>query len=147
MSAILFATSTFTPGASPRAVLEVRILAMVFGRVRRAQRLVVEHARANVPVVSGELQSSIEALEPVDTFQEIIGEVVATAGHAAFVEFGTGLRGVGTYPYPLPKEGVPITGSWVYDYKKQQWVGMPANPFMRPALDMARAEITAEFRG
>jgi hypothetical protein len=146
MSAILFATASFTPGKSPRAILEVSVLVKIFAKVRRAQRIVVTTARTLVTVDSGELQSSIAALEPVDTFQEIIGEVVATAGHASFNEFGTGIRGIGTYPYPLPKEGVPITGSWVYDYKKQRWIGMPARPFMRPGLDMARAEMLAEFR-
>jgi HK97 gp10 family phage protein len=147
MSSILFATSEFKPGASPRQVVDVVLLVRIFGKVRRGQRIVAEHARAIVAVGSGELQQSIEALEPFDTFQEIVGVVVASAGHAGFVEFGTGLRGIGTYPYPLPKEGVPYTGGWVYDYKKQQWVGMPAQPFMRPALDIGRAEIIAEFRG
>lgn len=148
MSAVLFATAEFKPGASPRAIVDAVLLVQVFVKVRKAQRIVVAHAKAIVPVgATGELQRSIEAREPIDTFREIIGEVVATAGHASFVEFGTGLRGIGTYPYPLPMEGVPITGAWVYDYKKQQWVGMPAQPYMRPALDIARAEIVAEFRG
>lgn len=147
MSSLLFATAEFKPGASPRTIVDVVLLVRVFGKVRRAQRIVADHARAIAPVASGELQQSIEALEPVDTFQEIVGLVVASAGHASFVEFGTGLRGIATYPYPLPKEGVPYTGGWVYDYKRQQWIGMPAQPFMRPALDIGRAEIVAEFKG
>lgn len=138
------ATASFTPG-DPRRYVELVVVVKIFARVRRAQGIVVDHARALVPVASGGLQNSIVALEPVDTFQEIIGEVVATAGHASFVEFGTGLRGAGTYPFPLPKEGVPITGSWVYDYKRQNWVGMPASPFMRPALDMARGAVLEGF--
>lgn len=146
MSAILFATASFTPGMSPRAILDVVVLVKLFAGVKKAQSVVVGHARDLAPVDSGELQQSIEALEPYDTMQEIIGEVVASAGHAAFVEFGTGLRGVGTYPFPLPKDGVPFTGSWVYDYKKQQWVGMPARPFMRPALDLSRAEVLEELK-
>lgn len=146
MSAILFATSSFTPGASPRQILEVAIIAKIFGKVKAAQAVVVDHARSIAPKETGELVESISAREPVDTYQEIIGEVVAEAGHASFVEFGTGLKGAGTYPYPLPKEGVPITGAWVYDYKKQNWVGMPARPFMRPALDVSRAEVLAEFK-
>lgn len=143
----IVATATFTPGGSPRQVLEIRVLVKLFAGVRRAQRVVVDHARANVRVDSGELQRSIDAREPIDNLKEIVGEVVATAGHAAFVEFGTGLRGIGTYPFPLPQQGVPITGSWVYDYKRQQWVGMPAQPYMRPALDSARGEVLEELKG
>ena len=71
--------------------------------------------------------------------------MAATAPYAAFVEYGTGLRGAGTYPYELPSEGVPYTGSWVYDYKRQNWQGHAAQPFMRPALDTARPEIRAIF--
>lgn len=146
MSSILFATASFTPGMSPRAILDVVVLVKLFAGVKKAQRVVVGHARDLVSVDSGELQQSIEALEPYDTMQEIVGEVVASAGHAAFVEFGTGLRGVGTYPFPLPKDGVPFTGSWVYDYKKQNWIGMPARPFMRPSLDLSRAEVLEELK-
>lgn len=146
MSGILFATSSFTPGPNPRTIVDVVFLVKMFASVKKSQRLIVEHAKAIAPVDSGELQQSIEAREPVDNFSEIVGEVVASAGHASFVEFGTGIRGAGTYPYPLPKEGVPITGSWVYDYKKQNWIGMPARPFMRPALDTSRAQILEEFR-
>jgi HK97 gp10 family phage protein len=142
---VMLATAEFKPGSGPRAIVDAVLLVRIFAGVRRSQRIVVEHARNNVPVASGELHDSIVALEPIDTFQEIIGEVIAAAGHASFVEFGTGLRGIGTYPFPLPKQDVPITGAWVYDYKKQNWVGMPARPYMRPALDTARAEVLGAF--
>ena len=42
-------------------------------------------------------------------------------------------------------KNVPITGSWVYDYKKQNWVGHEAQPYMRPALDTARPAILEAF--
>jgi hypothetical protein len=77
--------------------------------------------------------------------QRVTGTVSYTSGHASFVEFGTGIIGSGTYPYPLPQEGVPFTGSWVYDYKHQNWKGMYARPYLRPALDLNQSAIVALF--
>jgi HK97 gp10 family phage protein len=145
MSSLLMATATFQP-KDPRRFVDVVVLVQMFGKVRRAQAIIADHARSIVTVVSGELQGSIHATEPHDDFKQIIGEVVASATYAGFVEFGTGLRGIGTYPGPLPTSGVPYTGAWVYDFRKQNWRGMPAQPFMRPALDMARMEVLEEFR-
>lgn len=48
------------------------------------------------------------------------GQIVATGKHIAYMEFGTGIEGEGTYPEDnLPKSGVPITGKWEYYYPSE----------------------------
>ena len=125
---------------------------VVLAKIRQAITISVEQscgvvaaeAQSICPVDTGALRDSIQfGVEEEAT--AVVGFVEATAPYAAFVEYGTGLRGAGTYPYELPSEGVPYTGSWVYDYKRQNWQGHAAQPFMRPALDTARPEIRAIF--
>ena len=77
--------------------------------------------------------------------QRVVGSIVYRASYAAFVEFGTGLRGIGTYPYNLPETGTPFTGAWVYDFRGQGWIGHPSQPYMRPPLDSKRDEIMGGF--
>jgi len=141
---MLHSTAVFTP-RDIGELLRSRILPRITGAVVAATRLVADDARANVSVMSGELQASIAESEPSDDGKQIRAEVSAGTNHCMFVEFGTGLAGMGTYPYPLPQKGVPITGSWIYDYKHQNWPGMTARPYLRPALDTVRGEVLREF--
>ena len=137
------AQSTFKPADLSR--LMQRIVPQLVAAVQEGCAAVVEEAEAIVPVDSGDLKDSIHIKSVELVGNSVNGNVVADAGYAGFVEFGTGLRGVGTYPYPLPTSGVPITGSWVYDYKQQKWIGHEARPFMRPALDSAQPAIRSAF--
>ena len=98
----------------------------------------VQLAQENVSdmgaIDSGALQSSIHAETNGAT-----SAVVADAGHAAFVEFGTGVVGAGS-PHPKPglagwKYDVNEHGEkgWYYPGKdgKIHWTkGMPSRPFM-----------------
>ena len=113
--------------------------------VEQSAEVVLEEAEAIVPVHSGELRESGHVEIESDATEDH-GFVVFDAPHAQFVEYGTGLTGEGTYPYDLPTEGVPITGGWVYDYKKQNWHGMEAQPYARPALDTAQPAILEIFK-
>ena len=143
---ILAATATFKPSESLARFADLYVQVRLFAAVQRAQGVIVEEARAVCPIETGELFESIGSGEIVDANHQLTGPVVADCPHAAFVEFGTGLRGAGTYPYPLPQEGVPFTGSWVYDFRNQGWVGMPSQPYLRPALDTARDQVLQEFK-
>ena len=125
-------------------VMQAIVPALV-GAVTEGCQAVVDEAQGIVPVDTGALKESIHTATVELVGSVVQGSVVADSDHAMFIEFGTGLRGEGTYPFPLPQSGVPITGSWVYDYKKQKWVGMPSQPYMRPALDTARPAIVAAF--
>jgi hypothetical protein len=126
------------------AKLEALIVPRIIAAVDGATELVLGASQQLVPVDTGELVSS-GGRETQWKGQRVTGTVSYTSGHASFVEFGTGIIGSGTYPYPLPQEGVPFTGSWVYDYKHQNWKGMYARPYLRPALDLNQSAIVALF--
>lgn len=138
------ATAKFAPIDLVR--VQSSIVPRIVAAVNEGCGAVVEEAQAIVPVDTGELRDSIgtQTVELVGT--TVAGTVAATAGYAGFVEFGTGLHGEGTYPGELPQSGVPFTGSWVYDFKRQNWQGHTARPYMRPALDTARPEIIEAYR-
>lgn len=100
--------------------------------IEQSQAVVADEARAIVPVDTGELQSSI-GTGPVELVGSTVsGTVEATAGHAAYVEFGTGQRGAAS------------AGAGAGPYSPS-WPGMPAQPYMRPALDTARPAILGAF--
>ena len=93
---------------------------------------VFDTSQALVPVDTGELKSSGHVI--------VNGKYAAveyTAGHAVYVEYGTGIRGAasaGAGPGPY----------------SSTWPGMPAQPYLRPAYDQHRAEaadMTREFVG
>ena len=122
------------------AVFEQRLVPRIIAAVTSASDAVKAQAQENAPYGTGELHDSAQR-EVAWIGKAVTGHVAFTAGHAAFVEFGTGTRGRGTYPYDLPRSGTPYTGSWVYDYKRQNWRGMTARPYLRPALDESRGAI------
>jgi hypothetical protein len=136
------ANVTFQAGSF--AKLEAAIVPRIIAAVDGATELVLGSSQQLVPVDTGELVSS-GGRETQWKGQRVTGSVSYSSPHASFVEFGTGIIGSGTYPFPLPQEGVPITGSWIYDYKHQNWQGMYARPYLRPALDMNSSGITALF--
>ncbi len=136
------ANVTFKAGNFSR--LESVIVPRIIAAVDAATEVVLSASQQLVPVDTGELVSS-GGRETQWKGTRVTGSVSYSAKHASFVEFGTGIIGSGTYPYGLPREGVPFTGSWTYDYKHQNWHGMGARPYLRPALDMNQNNITALF--
>ena len=60
----------------------------------------------------------------------IIGKVYTNVEYARYVEFGTGKRGSGSYPYEGKLE-TPLT-------YKSDWAGMKAQPYMYPAVISGR---------
>lgn len=137
------ATAKVSPFDVARAMQ--RIVPRIVAAQQEGAAVVVTEAQGYAPVVSGDLRDSIQ-LGPTELVGSTVStSVVATAGHAGFVEFGTGTRGEGTYPGELPEEGVPITGEWIYDYRGTGHKGHAAQPFMRPGLDTARGAIIAAY--
>lgn len=129
---LIAATATFTPAGDAKRLLDLYLMVQVFAGVRKAQAAVVEEAKTICPVDTGELRDSIAAQEPTDDGHQITGEVAALAGHAGYVEFGTGRR------------GAESAGAGPYDYT-MSWPGMVAQPYLRPALDSARAAVLGGF--
>lgn len=99
-------------------------------RIEELCQLGEDTAKANVHVDSGALKASITH-KVKRTKKKITGTITAGTDHAMFQEYGTGIRGKGTY------EG--DSSGWVYDYKNQGWAGHPATNFMyRAAREMEK---------
>lgn len=124
------ATARFIPRAN--TVLKAVVESKIRPAVERAQDIVIEEARALVPVDTEELRASIGRGPVVESKSMVAGSVKADAEHAAYVEFGTGVRGAATGGDPSIK----------YD---PSWPGMEAQPYLRPAIDAVRRRILSEF--
>ena len=103
-------------------------LANLMPAMREATVLVhgqaVEYANFDRGYQTGYLKSSIRF--NVDNLGDsIIGKVFTPIIYAPFVEFGTGQRGMGSYPFSV--EGLTLT-------YREDWAGMTAQPFMYPSL-------------
>lgn len=93
--------------------------------------IIVENAaKQNCPVDTGQLKNSITH-EVTDNE----GYVGTNVEYAPYVEFGTGLYSV---------KGDGRKGSWSYQDAEGNWhktSGMPAHPFLQPALDANKSKI------
>ena len=124
------ATSRFTPRDLVRA--QAAIVPRVVAAITAGCAAVVTEAQAIAPVETGEFRDSI-ATESVELVGNVVtGTVSATAPHAAFVEFGTGIRGAASL------------GAGAGPYSTT-WPGMAAQPTLRPAIDTARPAIRDAF--
>jgi hypothetical protein len=106
--------------------------------VERLAQEGVEIAKENITtldaIFTGELLNSVRAESGVLTKDTAIFYVVADSEHAAFVEFGTGQRGLeAPYPYPFP-EGVEWnynTGDKIQQAKEDIYVKDYSEPYIR----------------
>ena len=134
------ATATATFRSDAGRFIQGKITPAVRAGVEAFGNLVLEESQALVPVDTGELKAS-GSVVVVETDKTVRAEVVYSAGHAAFVEFGTGIRGASS------------PGAGPYSYSPT-WPGMVAQPYLRPALDAAReagkalfnSQVAAAFR-
>ena len=130
------------------AVIETALVAKLLVGAEAAANVVLGEADVNCPRgETGELAASGKVtVATMVKSQRVTSYVSYDAAYAAFVEFGTGNMGRGTYPYDLPQTGVPITGNWIYAYRDGTWVGFHARPYLRPALDSGRAGALDAFK-
>ncbi len=129
----LTAKSIYTPRSTAGQFIEINVTPGVIAGVQASDQLVLQESQILVPVDTGELKSSGAVLPVEDTGKTVSGGVVYTAPHAGYVEYGTGIAGAaspGAGPYPY----------------SSTWAGMPAQPYLRPALDTAREAIRELFR-
>ena len=110
----------------------------LIGAVNKATQLVHGQAKALAPADTGLLRESIH-MQVKDTGKAVEGRVYTNTEYAAYVEFGTGVKGNGTYPYQV--EGLSLeykNKGWAYfDEDKGEWIytkGQKAQPYMYPAL-------------
>jgi HK97 gp10 family phage protein len=120
----LEATAIYKPRGDLGRYVEVHIVPGVRTGVVNVCQMVESIAKMLAPVDTGALQGSIHTVIE-ETAKTIVGRVGPNVPYAAFVEFGTGIAGAssagaGAGPYTMT------------------WPGMPAQPYMRPAVDEAR---------
>lgn len=96
--------------------------------VKKATTFVQGQAKELAPFDTGRLKGSIRMKVDVKD-SNVIGKVYTNLEYAPYLEFGTGIRGDGSYPYS--PDGLNLT------YKKD-WKGMKALPYMYPALKGAK---------
>ncbi len=124
------ASATFRAGDFSR--LESVLVPKLIAAVDQATETVLERAIPRVPVDTGELVSS-GGRETEWKGKQVTGSVSFTAEHAAYVEMGTGIRGAESAG---AGEGISYSPTWP---------GMPAQPFLRPALDESKPDIQEAF--
>lgn len=91
---------------------------------------------ANGHSVTGRLMNSISK-RIVAEGTGITGEVYTNVEYAPYLEYGTGTRGQASYTPPVDTD---LTFS-------EDWVGHPAYPYMRPALEENKDKIKELFNG
>ena len=87
---------------------------------------------------TGNLRESIH-MQVKSTGKELQGRVYTNCEYGAYVEFGTGITGNGTYPYQVKGLNLKYKDKgWAYyDEDKGEWIytkGQKAQPYMYPSL-------------
>lgn len=108
-------------------------------RMNKATAIVHGQAAELAPKDKGFLRGSIH-MEVNKKGKKIVGRVFTNMEYAPFVEFGTGIKGNGTYPYDI--KGLNLTyrdTPWVYTPDGGETFyhtkGQVAQPFMYPTLE------------
>lgn len=117
--------------------------------MNKATALVHGQAKALAPSDTGGLRASIH-METKKKGNELVGRVYTAKEYASYVEFGTGSKGNGTYPYKVdglnleyrdtPWTYTPDGGETFYRTK-----GQVAQPYMYPALERNKKKIQRMF--
>lgn len=95
---------------------------VLYKSLQKQGELVKSEAKTLCPVKSGDLRKSIR--KSTKRYKgKIVARVYTNSDHAAYVEFGTGMRGEASN-----------TNSNVEVAYKQDWSGMEAQPYLYPAL-------------
>lgn len=118
--------------------------------MNKATTLIHGQAKALAPVDTGQLAGSIH-MEVKEKKDGLEGRVYTNTEYAPYVEFGTGEKGNGTYPYDV--EGLNLSYAdkpWTYTpdggetfYRSH---GQVAQPFMYPALKQNEKYIKNLFK-
>lgn len=135
----LSASATYRPRSDTGHFIQTTITPGCIAAVDASSRMVLAEAQANVAVDTGELRESGRIIPAQQVRNTVSGSVVFTSGHAGFVEFGTGIRGSASPGAAKETPGF----HWPYS---PTWPGMPAQPYLRPALDIVRETIKGLFR-
>ena len=122
------ATAVFTPRGAGGQFAKVVLTPAAVEGVNAALQIIYDRSQELVAVDTGELKASGRVNEAQATELSVSGSVEYTAGHAAYVEFGTGVRGAAS----------PGAGAGPYN---PAWPGMAAQPYVRPAMDESHDQV------
>lgn len=131
--AFIQATVKSIPRNSAGQFIASRVTPAIRAGIKAYVQVIFDESQTLVPVDTGELKES-GSIVIEETERRVTGHVVYSAPHAAYVEYGTGIR------------GAESPGAGPYSYSPT-WPGMAAQPYLRPALDTAREAGLALFRG
>lgn len=116
----------------------------------QATKVVHAQAKLLAPVDTGNLAGSIH-MKVQEKGKKVEGKVYTNVQYAPYVEFGTGSKGNGTYPYTI--KGISLAyrnTTWVYTpdggetfYRTR---GQRAQPYMYPALKRNEKYIKKIFK-
>jgi len=110
--------------------LPSNVIAGLTRGINQATAVVEASAKAVTPVDTGRLRGSIHARKAKNDGKSVTGSVYTDVEYAMFVEFGTGVRGNGSYPY---KTEIALAYGNV--------AGQVAQPFLGRALHQREKEI------
>ena len=127
----LSARAQFAPRGDLGRFVAARVTPGVVASVTAACTMIQQAAQGYCPVDTGALRESI-AVSVEESGSTVVGKVSTDVEYAAYVEYGTGMR------------GMESAGAGEGPYNPN-WPGMPAQPYMRPALDEARGAIKEIF--
>ncbi len=122
------ARSQYTPRSSSGQFIATRVAPGAANGANLGAKFMLEYAQGIVHVRSGELRDSGHVVEATDNGKSATAMVVFDADHAAYAEFGTGVRGSSS----------PDAGKGPYN---EDWPGMDPIPYLRPAADATREEV------
>lgn len=114
------------------ARIEELIVPKLIEGAQAGAQVVYQESQLRVPVDTGELKAS-GGTSVEWTGKRVNGYVEYAAGHAAYVEFGTGIRGASS------------SGAGPFPYSTS-WPGQVAQPYLRTALDISRDRILDAFK-
>lgn len=126
------ATATFRPRSDLGRFVEVNVTPAVVKSCQEVGELVMNRAKELCPVDTGALQGSIGPVEIEALDKTIRATVEPHTDYAAYVEFGTGIRGSSS------------AGAGAGPYSPR-WPGMVAQPYMRPAVEEVREQAREIF--
>lgn len=129
----LYAKATYRPRTTSGQFMDAVITPGARAAVQATCQAIFDASQVLVPVDTGELKAS-GSIAIDDSGKTVVGTVSYSAGHAEYLEFGTGERGAAS-------EGA---GAGPY---KPEWPGMPAQPYLRPAYDQVKPGVLELFKG
>lgn len=114
--------------------------------------LVEAQAKLLCPVNNEDLRGTIHP-EVKQKGKVVYGRVYTQKWYAPYVEFGTGPKGNGTYPYEIKGFTLKYRATkWCYPFKDKDgnqifiWTrGQEAQPYMYPALEMNKKRIQTKI--